>query len=299
MKSLHRAVALAAVLFAPGLALGQASSGSAVLVVDGDGGAFELAVHPDIITVLYLPRPIKSIISSDDQRFPAQRLDDGIILRPPRNVPEDARGNLTIDTDAFKVSVLLHIAHSADAAVAQAFFKPREEVERFQSAVDKEVARRYEAIKAHFEVRHRRMDREVMRKTEQAIAERLLRRHGPLTIERRERHNDNVILHVRRGVWVGNELYVFFEIQNRDRKPYRFASLGVVGYDRKTPRAGIVRFRSSAYPEQDTIGVVPAGTRGYGVVCVRDADRLAGEPITFTVSEPRGKRAIKVEGIRW
>jgi hypothetical protein len=302
MKPVHRAVALAfaAALLAPASpAQGQEQSGSVVLLVDGDGGAFDIAVHPDIITVLYLPGTIKSVIGSDGKRFPAQQLADGIVLRPVRDVPDDARGNLTIDTDMFKVSVMLHIAESADSAVAQVFFKPREEVERFNKAVAKEVARRYAAIKERFDARHRGMDREVMRTTEQAIAERLLRRHGPLKIARRERHDDNVIVHVERGVWVGNELYVFFEIQNRDRKPYRFARLRVVGYNRKIQRAGIVRFQASAYPEQGTIGVIPAGTRGYGVVCVRDADRIAGEPITLTVSEPGGKRSIKVEGIRW
>jgi hypothetical protein len=304
MRSIYLALmCVALVLAAPGLVRAEPPEtehpGSVVLILDGKGGAFDVAVHPDLVTVLYMPGPIKNVIGSDEQRFATHLMDDSVVLRPSADVARDARGNVSIDTEEFKISVVLHVAESADQAVSQVFFRPRAEVERFNSAVTREVERRYAAVKEHFEARRRGLDREVVRTTEKRIAERLLQRHTMKKIDRRERNDDNVIVHVRRGVWVGSELYLIFEIQNRDRKAYRFAELHVTGYDRTKERAGIVQFRSSEYPEKGTIGIVPAGASGHGIVCVRNADRIAGEPITLVVSEPKGKRAIKIEGIRW
>lgn len=273
-------------------------AGHRELLVD-QGGTFDIEVHPAIVTVLYFPGAVTSAINSDDRRFSVRVMGDSVVLRPVQGVAADAEANLTLATEAVKVSVMLRIAERPSDAVAQVFFRKRAEVEAFNARVAAEVDRLHRGLAAHFDARHRALDREVLRETEGNIIERLLRRHAILDLGRIARNDHNVIVRVQRGVWVGNELYLYFEIQNRDSEPYQLARVQVIGYDPKQDHAGALEFRASARPHQGLLGLVPVDERGYGIVCVRDADRLAGEPITLSVSEPGGRRAVRVEGIRW
>ena len=268
------------------------------LLVD-QGGTFDVKVHPAIVTVLYFPGAVTSAINSDDRRFSVKVMGDSVVLRPVQGVAADAAANLTLATEAFKVSVMLRIARRPSDAVAQVFFRKRAEVEAFNARVAAEVERIHHGLAEHFDARHRALDREVLRETEGNIIERLLRRHAILDLGRIARNDHHVIVRVQRGVWVGDELYLYFEIQNRDREPYQLARVQVVGYDPKKDHAGSLEFRASVRPHEGLIGLVPMDERGHGIVCVRDADRLAGEPITLTVSEPGGRRPVRVEGIRW
>lgn len=268
------------------------------LVVD-QGGTFDVEVHPAIVTVLYFPGAVTSAINSDDRRFSVKVMGDSVVLRPVQGIAADAAANLTLATEAFKVSVMLRIAKRPSDAVAQVFFRKRAEVEAFNARIAAEVDRLHRGLAEHFDARHRALDREVLRETEGNIIERLLRRHAILDLGRIARNDQNVIVRVQRGVWVGNELYLYFEIQNRDREPYQLARVQVIGYDAKKDHAGSLEFRASVRPHEGLIGLVPMDERGHGIVCVRDADRLAGEPITLMVSEPKGRRAVHVEGIRW
>jgi hypothetical protein len=268
------------------------------LLVD-QGGTFDVEVHPAIVTVLYFPGTVTSAINSDDRRFSVKVMGDSVVLRPVQGVAADAAANLTLATEAFKVSVMLRIAKRPSDAVAQVFFRKRAEVEAFNARVAAEVDRLHRGLAEHFDERHRALDREVLRETEGNIIERLLRRHAILDLGRIARNDHNVIVRVQRGVWVGNELYLYFEIQNRDSEPYQLARVQVIGYDPKKDHAGSLEFRASVRPHEGLIGLVPMDERGHGIVCVRDADRLAGEPITLMVSEPKGRRAVHVEGIRW
>ena len=268
------------------------------LLVD-QGGTFDVEVHPAIVTVLYFPGAVTSAINSDDRRFSVKVMGDSVVLRPVQGIAADAAANLTLATEAFKVSVMLRIAKRPSDAVAQVFFRKRAEVEAFNARVAAEVERLHRGLAEHFDARHRALDREVLRETEGNIIERLLRRHAILDLGRIARNDHNVIVRVQRGVWVGNELYLYFEIQNRDSEPYQLARVQVIGYDPKKDHAGSLEFRASVRPHEGLIGLVPMDERGHGIVCVRDADRLAGEPITLMVSEPKGRRAVHVEGIRW
>lgn len=270
------------------------------LLVDvNKGGTFDIEVHPAIVTVLYFPGVVRSAIASDERRFSVKVMGDSVVLRPVQNVPADTQANLTLATEAFKVSVMLRIAARPSDAVAQVFFRERAEVEAFNARVAAEVERIHRGLAEHYEQRQRGLDREVLRETESNIIERLLRRHAILDLGRIARNDHNVIVRVKRGVWVGNELYLYFEIQNRDSAPYQLAAVQVMGYEPRQDHAGALEFRASERPPEGLLGLVPVDERGHGIVCVRDADRLAGEPITLTVSEPRGRRAVHVEGIRW
>lgn len=268
------------------------------LLVD-QGGTFDVEVHPAIVTVLYFPGAVTSAINSDDRRFSVKVMGDSVVLRPVQGIGTDAEANLTLATGAFKVSVMLRIAKRPSDAVAQVFFRKRAEVEAFNARVAAEVERFQQSLAAHFDARQRGLDHEVLRETEGNIIERLLKRHAVLDLGRIARNDHNVIVRVQRGVWVGDELYLYFEIQNRDSEPYQLARVQVIGYDPKKDHAGSLEFRASVRPHEGLIGLVPMDERGHGIVCVRDADRLAGEPIKLMVSEPKGRRAVHVEGIRW
>jgi Protein of unknown function (DUF2381) len=290
-------VLLFALAARPARAQGE-HAGYRELLVD-QGGTFAVDVHPAIVTVLYFPGAVTSAINSDDRRFSVKVMGDSVVLRPVQGIAADAAANLTLATEAFKVSVMLRIAERPSQAVAQVFFRKRGEVEAFNARVATEVDRLHRGLAEHFDARHRALDREVLRETEGNIIERLLRRHAILDLGRIARNDHNVIVRVQRGVWVGNELYLYFEIQNRDSEPYQLARVQVIGYDPKKDHAGSLEFRASVRPHEGLIGLVPMDERGHGIVCVRDADRLAGEPITLMVSEPKGRRAVHVEGIRW
>jgi hypothetical protein len=292
-------VFLLVVTTCPARAQGEHAGYRELLVDTNGGGTFDIEVHPAIVTVLYFPGAVTSAISSDERRFSVKVMGDSVVLRPVQSVPADAEANLTLATGAFKVSVMLRIAERPSQAVAQAFFRRRAEVEAFNARVAAEVERFQQSLAAHYDARHRALDREVLRETEENIIERLLRRHEILDLGRIARNDHNVIVRVQRGVWVGNELYLYFEIQNRDSEPYQLARVQVTGYDPRQDHAGSLEFRASVRPHQGLLGLVPMDERGHGIVCVRDADRLAGEPITLSVSEPRGRRAVHVEGIRW
>jgi hypothetical protein len=273
-------------------------SGYRELLVD-QGGTFDIEVHPAIVTVLYFPGAVISAINSDDRRFSVKVMGDSVVLRPVQSIAADAAANLTLATEGFKVSVMLRIAKRPSDAVAQVFFRKRAEVEAFNARVAAEVDRLHRGLAAHFDARHRALDREVLRESEENIIARLLRRHAILDLGRIARNDHNVIVRVQRGVWVGNELYLYFEIQNRDSEPYQLARVQVTGYDPKKDHAGSLEFRASVRPHEGLLGLVTMDERGHGIVCVRDADRLAGEPITLSISEPKGRRAVRVEGIRW
>jgi hypothetical protein len=296
--SLSVALVLAAAT-RPAHAQGTHAGYRELLVDVNKGGTFDIEVHPAIVTVLYFPGPVTGAIGSDERRFSVRVMGDSVVLRPVPGIPADAQANLTLATEAFKVSVMLRIAKRPSDAVAQVFFRKRAEVEAFNARVAAEVERIQRGLAEHYEQRHRGLDREVLRETEENIIERLLRRHAILDLGRIARNDHNVIVRVERGVWVGNELYLYFEIQNRDSEPYQLARVQVTGYDPKKDHAGALEFRASVRPFEGLLGLVPMDERGHGIVCVRDADRLVGEPITLHVSEPRGRRAVHVEGIRW
>ncbi len=271
---------------------------SMVVVVDEAGGAFDVAVHPDYMTIVYLPGSDIEVMNADEALFPSVIVDSSVIIRPEPEVPGDARGNLGVTVGEMKLNVMLTVAESPDTARGQVFVKKRTEVERFEARVKAEVSRRYAAAKAYFERRQRGLDREVMRRTEAIIAERLLGRHKQVRIGRRERNDDNVIVHVERGVWVGDELYLFVEIQNRSGRPYRLAKVAVTGGDGRD-RAGIARFGSGVAPDDGIIGMVPARKRGRGIVRVRGAEQMKGQSLALAIREVGGGRAVKVAGIRW
>ena len=95
-------------------------------------------------------------------------------------------------------------------------------------------------------------------------------------------------------VHVGDDAYLMFAVQNRDRGPYRVASVTVL--DGAADRAGVVRFVGDATEaaSDGVIGVVRPGGRGVGVVMVRHASELTGRALALVVAQPQGRGQVTV-----
>ncbi|ACY15311.1 DUF2381 family protein [Haliangium ochraceum] len=267
-----------------------------VRIVHG-AGTFDALVHPSIVTTLYFPGPVTGAVTSNERLFRAMIVNDSVVIHASRDIAADAAGNISVTTADLKVSVMLRVADKPERATAQLVFRALSEVEAFKMRVADEVERLQHSFEQDFETRHRELDQEVARAAEDTIAHRLLERREYVNLRAIERNDDNIILRVTGGVWVGTELYLLFEIQNRDSTPYHLDRVRVVGAGEE--RAGAVAFEDRTYPEGGSMGSIASGQRGRGIVAVRNARQLAGQPVRLIVSEARERRAVSVGDIRW
>ncbi|WP_199350983.1 DUF2381 family protein [Haliangium ochraceum] len=262
-------------------------------------GAFQSKVHPSIVTVLYFPGPVTSAISSDDQSFETSIVGHSVVIRPAPNVTAKTVGNINITTRAMNVSLTMRIAERPEDAATQLVFRALSEVEAFETRVAAEVERVRQEVEHEYERRHRNLEREVTHATEQAIARRMLMRHEGREFGAIARNEHNIIARVTRAQWIGPELYLYFEIQNRDSTPYHLAHVRLLGPTGESDHVDHLEFAGAGDVIDGSLGTVLSGQRGRGIVHVRDAARFAGKPFTFLVSEARERRAVSIGGITW
>ncbi|ACY15418.1 DUF2381 family protein [Haliangium ochraceum] len=274
-----------------------------VVLIERTGTCYA-QVDPRFVTTLYFPRMVTSAVSSDERYFRASIVDDSVIVRPARDIDADALGNLSITAGEMKVSIMLGVAGHSSEVLPQIDFRALSEAEVFDARVAAEAERLHQDVKREYERRHRELEGEVTREATQLVGERLLQRHEPVRIDAIARNDDNVIVRVERGVWVGHELYLFFTVQNRSGTPYRVTHVGVFEESEHRAvadagRAGQVEFDSAAPLVAGLLGTVRVDQFGRGVVHVRDARGAAGRRMTLRVSEERGERPVSVGGLSW
>lgn len=284
-----------ALLFGAAPAHADESAQSRVILVD-EGGSYEVAVHPDFVTVFYFPDKITKALASDPASYEVKSIGStSLAIRP---LKADAKpANLAIATDSLKVSVVLSIAPKAQKALTQVTFKRADVEAELQRRIDDAVAERTAALEAKVAEMKRAMDAELPTLAEAIIAERVLVRREQRKLDAIERNDDNVIVRVQEVVYLGEDAYLVFEIQNRDKNPYRLASVAVThgGAD----RAGLVRFASTAAEAvgDGVLGVVAPRARGTGVVVVRRSAGLVGKSLTFTVAQSGGRGKVVVDRV--
>lgn len=88
------------------------------LQLPGDSGTIHIALHPDIVTVLYLPAAILNVILSDTESFAVQADDERIVIRPSVDIAPDMVANIHVACEGIKLSILLTIAPSAREATS-------------------------------------------------------------------------------------------------------------------------------------------------------------------------------------
>ena len=97
--------------------------------------------------------------------------------------------------------------------------------------------------------------------------------------------------------FLGEDAYVVFAIENRNKAPYRLATVQL--NQGATDHAGVVRFVSDASEAAGAgvIGVVRPGGRGQGVVVVRRSGDLLGKRLDLVLAEPEGRGKVTVDRV--
>lgn len=86
--------------------------------LQGDSGTIHIALHPDIVTILYLPAAILNVILSDTESFAVQADDERIVIRPSVDIDPGMVANIHVACEGVKLSIFLTIAPSAKGATS-------------------------------------------------------------------------------------------------------------------------------------------------------------------------------------
>jgi hypothetical protein len=284
-----------ALAIAPPVAADDDETQSRTILVD-EGGSYEVAVHPDFVTVLYLPDKITKAVASDQQSYEVKSLGStSLAIRPLKENAKPA--SLAIATETIKVSVVLSIASDRSKALTQVTFKRADVEAEVQRRIDEAVKERTAELEAQVAEMKQDLDAKLPKLAEGVIAERVLARREVRKLKAIERNDDNVIVRVTEALYLGEDVYLIFSIQNRDKSPYRLATVQVLADGRD--KAGVIRFTSTAEETagEGVLGVVAPRSRGTGVVVVRRSADLLGKSLTFEVAQAKGRGKVSVGGV--
>jgi hypothetical protein len=257
-----------------------ASSGASVeYVVSGSSGGFEVTVCPDFVTVFYLPEDVTQAFASDQKNFTISIKKNTVAVRPLR-APLTA--NLNVDTKTLHVGVVMRTGPS-ERARSQVIFRTEEESRRFEA----EVARRLEPIKAEYE---EKMALQLARR----VAQGLLAQFQVKALDGIARTDDNVIVRVTRAIWVGDDLYLAFRVQNRGGHDYALAAAEV----RQGPevRRSTALFQPAA-PDENQLGLVAAGHEGTGIVILETRALKPVVPLELRLTDSHGA-VLPIDNLR-
>ncbi len=288
-------LAVSVVAFAPSIAAAQDAGQSRTILVD-EGGSYDVAVHPDFVTVFYLPDRITKALASDTTGYEVKPIGDRSLAIRPLKI--DARpANLALATEGIKVSVVLRIAKTREEALTQVTFKRADVEAELQRRIDEGVKKRTADLEAKMAEMQKTMDAELPKVADGLIATRLLQRREVRRLNAIERNNDNVVVEATDVFFLGEDAYLVFRIENRNKAPYRLATAQVM--DGQADRAGVVRFASDAAEAagKGVIGVVRPGGKGSGVVVVRRSGDLLGKRLSLVVAEPSGRGKVVVDRV--
>jgi len=217
---------------------------------------------------------------------------DGVAVRAGAKATTATLALATV-SGAIKVNIRLRVVPAKEDALTLVRFKAASADEAFEAKVAAEVAKRVAPIEAELAKTKQDIDARIRERADGVIADRMLKRTATMPLNTHERNDANVIAHVERVVMLGDDGYVFFEIENRSRGPFRLAHAMVSAHDK--PLVGLARLHSSAIDKDpNVIGVVPAGTTAHGLVVVHGTDQLRGVPLALALDDPSGLASIHV-----
>jgi hypothetical protein len=201
-------------------------------------------VHPDFVTVVYLPDKIEKALASDTQSYEVKPIGaTSLAIRP---LKADAKpANLALATASIKVSVVLRMAQSRDAAMTQVTFKRADVEAELERRIAEKVKARTAELEAKVAAMQQQMDAELPKLADGLIAARILQRRDLRTLER-----DRAQRRQRRGRDQGRAVPRRRRLRHlRHREPQQ----GALPASRPSrcataPRdtAGVVRFTSDA-----------------------------------------------------
>ncbi len=286
---------LAAFALAAAPARAQDSGQARTILVD-EGGSYEVLVHPDFVTILYLPDKLEKALGSDTTSYEVKPIGStSLAIRP---LKADAKpANLALATASIKVSVVLRVSQSRDAAMTQVTFKRADVEAELERRIAEKVKARTAELEAKVAAMQQQMDAALPELADGLIAARILQRRDLRKLNAIERNDANVVVETKDVLFLGDDAFVTFDVENRNKAPYRLATVAMLDGTRDT--AGVVRFTSDAAETAGAgvIGVVRPGGHGKGVVVVRRAADLVGKRLTLVVAEPGGRSKVVVDRI--
>lgn len=262
-------------------------------LVPPQGGAYEVPVHPAYVTSL---RFAGKLTSANTSALPDKDYEirpdggDGLLVRPKSGSTSEA--NINVQVGTARISALLRTAKDAKEACALVTFKATTIEEAFERQVAEAVEARTAALKAEVERLRAEQAAQVAAAIDTTLAERAMARLELQRLKAVERNGDGVVVWVLRAVYLGPDLLLNVEVENRSGGPFRIAGLEVRRGGKGANLATAARMADGG--SGGFLGVVAPGASLRGVVVVRDGGKLAGGDVALTVRTPDGKGEITV-----
>lgn len=228
---------------------------------------FEVRVHPERDTTLYFPDDVVSASYPHDAGFDVERGGKAVFLRPTGRALTTAL--LDITCQRFQVGVLLRVVSDPDEATIVAMFRDQDIEAELNARVEAELAQKM-----------RELAQLIDHKAQLRVARGLLQHHARERVHLVGRTDDHVVVRVKELIWVGHDVYIRFEIQNRGGRPYRL-------YSAVTLIDGIDRTGTVVFPESESsglLGQVMPGERQSGIISVMNANPWSHDRATLLVS---------------
>lgn len=267
----------------------------AEFLVPPQGGAFEVPIHAREVCILSFAERLssKALASSPDFEIKSWG-EDGVAVRAAGETANTTTLAVATTSGAVKVNVTLTVVAPDRPAYTLVRFKAVSAEEAFDAQVQAEVGKRVAPLEAELAGLRQGLEARAREQAEALIAERLLRRNEAISLSAHERNDDHVIVHVTRGVLVGDDGYLMFEIENRSGSAYRLTAVRVQADGRDVH--GPARLTSPGADRDPTvIGVVPPRTSGHGIVVVHAVDQVLGKNLAMTVAGPAGSQPIRLD----
>lgn len=267
----------------------------AEFLVPPQGGAFEVPIHVREVCILSFAERLssKALASSPDFEIKSWG-DDGVAVRAVGEAAKATTLALATNSGMVKVNVTLTVVPPDKPGYTLVRFKAVSAEEAFDAQVKAEVGKRVAPLEAELAELRQGLETQARERADALIAERLLKRNETIALSAHERNDDHVIVHVTRGVLIGDDGYLMFEIENRSGSAYRLAGVRVQADGRDVQ--GPARLTSPSSDRDPTvIGVVPPRTSGHGIVVVHAVDQVLGKRLAVTVAGPAGSQSIRLD----
>jgi hypothetical protein len=172
-------------------------------------------------------------------------------------------------------------------------FRAATEEEARDKFVADELARRMAPLRAAVEADRKNLDALVEARAEALVMERSLKRSEVRGLKSIERNDANVIASVKRAMVLGDQGYLYFEVENRGLAPFRLARLAVTSAGKPLPSRARL-FSTTIDKDPRMIGVVPPGATARGVVAVPAVDAVMTKGLALELAGPEGRDAFRL-----
>lgn len=279
----------------PALAQSTAPKTEAEFLVPPQGTGVEVPVHAQTVCILSFPEALASKALASSADFDIKPWDaDGIAVRAVNDKVTVATLALATKSGTIKVNVTLRVVPLTQPALTLVRFKPASAEEALEARVAAEVKKRLAPLEEQMARMRKDLDATIRRRAEGVMAERLLTRNEIVPLASHARNGDHVIVHVERGILLGDDGYLVFSIENRSSSAYRLSKVRVLADGRDV--AGEARLFSAAIERDPAlIGIVAAGSTARTIVTVRSVNGVLTRPLVLELEMPGGRGAIRVD----